>query len=163
MPLEVIERPAFTVVGMNIRTKNMSPEIPALWPKFVARIGEIENPAEPRVSYGVMRLPLPSGMQALDYMAAVSVKPGGRVPGGMEALTIPAGMYTACRYPLAELGKGFGEIFNRLLPQSDYAQVPGPWFERYDESFDPHDPRSLVEICLPLRSRASGKAGGMTA
>jgi AraC family transcriptional regulator len=154
MPLEVIERPAITVVGMNIRTRNMSPEIPALWPKFVARIDEIGNPAEPRVSYGVMRAP--AGMQALDYMAAVSVKPGGRVPDGMEALTIPAGTYTACRYPLAELGKGFGEIFNRLLPQSEYVQVTGPWFERYDEAFDARDPRSLVEICLPLRSRARG-------
>ncbi len=152
MPLDVIERPAITVVGMNIRTKNMSPEIPALWPKFVVRIDEVENPAEPRVSYGVMRQP--GGVQALDYMAAVSVKPGGRVPDGMEALTIPAGMYTACRYPLAELGKGFGEIFNRLLPQSDYVQVPGPWFERYDEWFDARNPRSLVEICLPLGRRA---------
>ena len=154
MTLEVIERPAITVIGMNIRTKPMSPEIPALWPRFVARIGEIEKLAEPRVSYGVMRVP--AGMQALDYMAAVAVKPGGRIPGGMESLSIPAGTYTACRYPLSELARGFGELFDRLLPESDYVQIPGPSFERYDESFDPQNPGSLVEICFPVRSRAKG-------
>ena len=155
MTLQVIERPAITVIGLNIRTKPMSPEIPALWPKFVARIDEIENTAEPRVSYGVMRMP--AGMQALDYMAAVSVRPGGRVPAGMESITIPAGMYTACRYPLSGLPAGFGELFNRLLPESDYEQISGPHFERYDESFDPRNPGSLVEICIPVRSRARSR------
>ena len=89
MTLEVIERPAITVVGMNIRTRAMS----------------------------------------------------------------PAGTCTTCRYPLSGLGKGFGELFNRLLPQSGYVQTPGPTFERYDESFDARDPGSLVEICLPVRRR----------
>lgn len=154
MTLEVIERTAIVVVGMNIRTRPMSPEIPALWPKFVARIDEIENPAEPRVSYGVMRNP--AAMQVLEYMAAVSVTSADRVPEGMESLTIPAGMYSTCRYPLSGLGKGLGEFFNRLLPQSDYVQIPGPSFERYDESFDVRNPDSLVEVCFPVRSRARG-------
>ena len=52
--MKIIDRPALTVVGLQIRTTPMSPDIPALWPRFVARIPEIEPVLEPRVSYGVM-------------------------------------------------------------------------------------------------------------
>ncbi len=81
MTIKTIERPALNVVGLAIRTKPMSPDIPALWPVFVARIAEIANAAEPRVSYGVMR----HEPDALYYMAAVSVSKAGAEPKGMEA------------------------------------------------------------------------------
>jgi AraC family transcriptional regulator len=148
MTIKTIERPAVTVVGMAIRTQPMSPEIPALWPRFVARIEEIPNIAEPRVSYGVMR----SEPNTLNYMAAVSVHAATGVPQGMESLVIPAGTYATFRYPLSGLGKGFGEIFNQLLPASGFVAIAGaPLFERYDEAFDPGNPASTVEICIPVR------------
>ncbi len=49
--------------------------------------------------------------------------------------------------------EGFGEIFDQLLPASQFVQADGPFFERYDEAFDPGNPHSLVEICLPVRQR----------
>ena len=72
----------------------------------------------------------------------------------MQSLVLAAGTYAAFRYPLSGLGKGFGDIFNRLLPASDYEQAAGPYFERYDEDFDPGKPDSIVEIYLPVRERA---------
>ena len=115
--INVLERPALTVVGLAIQTQPMSAEIPALWPKFVARIGEIPAATEPRVSYGVMQYrqgaPAP-----VFYMAAV---------------------------------------FNRLLPSPEYQQAAGPYFERYDEEFDPGNPASIVEIYLPVRARTPGR------
>jgi len=151
MTLKIIERQAITMVGLAIRTKPMSPEIPALWPRFVARIDEIASPAEPRVSYGVMR----DEGDTLHYMAAVSVSASGPVPAGMESQVIPAGTYASFHYPLSGLGEGFGEIFGRLLPASDYVQVPGrPLFERYDEAFDPGNPGSLVQIGIPVRRKS---------
>lgn len=152
MTIKIVDRPALTVVGMQIRTKPMSPEIPALWPKFVARIDEIANAAEPNVSYGVMSFEAGQSPTLL-YMAAVSVSAVGDFPAAMRSFTIPAGHYAAFRYPLSGLSKGFGEIFNRLLPASDYLQIPGPYFERYDEAFCPDDAASEVEICLPVRRR----------
>lgn len=149
MALEIVERPAATVIGINIRTRPRSPEIVALWPKFVARIAEIHGQTEPPVTYGVMR----SQADALQYMAGVAVRAGERAPPGMESVGLPAGRYAVFRYPLSRLGEGFGEIFGRLLPSSDYAQAPGPLFERYGASFDPHDPQSIVEIYLPVRHR----------
>jgi AraC family transcriptional regulator len=151
--IQVLERPALTVVGVAIQTQPMSPEIPALWPKFVARIPEIRNPAEPRVSYGVMQYREGAG-QPLFYMAAVSVSPADAIPAGMQSLVLAAGTWAVFRYPLSDLGRGFGEIFDRLLPASDFQQAPGPYYERYDEAFDPGDPGSIVEIYLPVHERA---------
>jgi AraC family transcriptional regulator len=149
MTLKIIQRPATHVIGLNIRTKPLSPEIPALWPKFVARIPEIQQQSEPRVTYGVMR----EEPENLLYMAAVSVSPAAPVPDGMESLAIPAATYALFSYPLSGLGKGFGEIFNRLLPASDYAPTAGISLERYGESFDPHNSESAVEIYIPVRRK----------
>lgn len=150
MTLKIVERPAFTVVGMEIVTRPKSPDIPGLWPRFVARIDEIRDMREPKVSYGVMWNG--ESMDVLHYLAAVSVAKPARVPQGMTMLALPAGTYATFSYPLSGLAQGFGEIFDRLLPQSGHRHAPAPFFERYDEAFDPGDPASLVEICLPIRS-----------
>ena len=149
MSLEIVHRPAFTVTGMSIRTKPLSPDIPALWPKFVAREAEIERKLEPAVTYGVMRHEWPD---ALFYMASVAVPSGASAPAGMESRDVAAGSYARFQYPLARLGEGFGEIFNRRLPSSRYEQAPGYLLERYDESFDPGNRNSIVEIFIPVRA-----------
>jgi AraC family transcriptional regulator len=149
MTLKIVDRPALAVVGMEIVTKPMSPDIPSLWPKFAPRIDDIQDTREPKVSYGVMWHA--ESMNVLHYMAAVSVAKPGRVPHGMTLMILPAGSYASFSYPLSGLAKGFGEIFNRLLPSSGFVQSPGPYFERYDEAFDPHNPGSMVEVCLPVR------------
>ena len=149
MTLKIDDRPALTVVGMEIATMPRSAAIAALWPKFVARIGDIQDSPEPNVSYGVM-WPGES-MGVLHYMAAVSVTRPKRVPRGMTLLMLPAGKYASFRYPSSELAKGCAEIFTRLLRESGYEQTPGPFFERYDEAFNPANPDALVEICLPVR------------
>jgi AraC family transcriptional regulator len=154
--IEVLERPAITVVGLAIHTQPRSAEIPALWPKFVARIPEITELAEPRVTYGVMQF-REGAAAPLFYMAAVAVSSNDRVPSGMESRVLAAGSYALFRYPLSGLCAGFGEIFNRLLPSSDYQQAAGPHFERYDEAFDPADPGSLVQIYLPVRERTAAR------
>jgi predicted transcriptional regulator YdeE len=70
----------------------------------------------------------------------------------MESHAVPAGSYARFKYPLARLSEGFGEIFNRLLPSSGYVQAPGFLLERYDESFNPADKNSLVEILIPVHA-----------
>ena len=146
MNVKTEQKAAMTIVGLNIRTKPLAPDIPALWPKFVARIPEIENPAEPHVAYGVMR-PFPDGLL---YMAGVSVSKPGRIPNGMESVTIPAGTYAVFSYPISQLGKGFGEIYNKLLPASGLRVVPGPSLEHYGADFKAHDPNAPVGIWIPV-------------
>ncbi|MEO6279735.1 GyrI-like domain-containing protein [Roseateles sp.] len=150
MTLNIVDRPAVTVVGLQIRTLPRSPQIPALWPRFVARIGEIAHPAEAQVSYGVMQ----SVDGALEYMAGIAVTSAAAVPPGMTVQQLPAGAYACFSYPLSGLGAGFSEIYERLLPESGYVQRPGPSFERYGPDFCPDEPASLVEIWLPVAPKA---------
>ena len=147
--IRIVERPSFVVVGQEIATKPQSPEIPALWFGFAPRIVEIDHRAEPNVSYGVMWHD-GNPMSVLHYLAAVSVGSPGGLPAGMVSRDVPAGTYASFSYPLSGLGKGWAEIFRSLLPKSGYVQVTGPYFERYDEAFDPATPDSRVEICLPV-------------
>ena len=74
----------------------------------------------------------------------------GTTSSDLASLTLPAGQYASFSYPLSGLKEGFCEIFTRLLPESGYIQAPGPYFERYDEKFDPADAGSRVQICLPV-------------
>lgn len=150
MSLTLVERTPLTVIGLQISTLPMSPDIPALWPRFVARMDELTDAAEPGVSYGIMQ----GGAQQLDYMAALSVTAAQVLPPGMTRRVLPGGTYARFSYPLSGLAAGFAEIYERLLPASGWVQRPGPCFERYDENFCPDRPESAVEIWLPVAPRA---------
>ncbi|WP_457390205.1 GyrI-like domain-containing protein [Roseateles sp. P5_E1] len=153
MPLQIIDRPAVTVVGLQIRTTPMSPDIPALWPRFVARIPEITPATEAKTTYGVMHNQSNAGF---DYLACVAVEPSAAVPAGMTKLTLPAGRYAFFSFPFSKLGEGFGDIFERQLPASAYVQAAGPLFERYGPDFCPDEPGSPVEVFVPVAPKAKG-------
>jgi AraC family transcriptional regulator len=152
MAIEIVERPAFVVVGMSIMTLPKSPDIPELWQKFVPHMDEIPGRTEPDVTYGFMQH---QSSDALFYMSAVAVAPPGRAPAGMEIRNVPGGAYARFHYPLSRLGEGFNEIFGHLLPSSGHAQGDGPMLERYGESFCPDDANSIVEILIPLKGRGA--------
>jgi AraC family transcriptional regulator len=152
MKLNLVERPPLTVIGLQIHATPMSPAIPALWPQFVARIPEIAQATEGRVTYGVMQN-VAGGMAGFDYLAAIAVADSAPVPPGMTRCVLPAGTYAVFRFPLSGLGAGFGDIFERLLPASGWVQGPGPYFERYGEDFCPDDASSPVEVWMPVATR----------
>lgn len=153
MEPKIVTRSRLEVVGMQISTTPMSPEIPALWPRFVDRMPEIEPILEPQVSYGVMQM-LPGDPERLNYLAAVSVPSAVSVPEGMTAQTLPAGQYAVFEFALSDIGSAFGFIFGTWLPSSGFMQAESPLFERYNENFDPGNPKSLVEAHIPVRTRA---------
>jgi len=153
MPLQIIDRPAVTVVGLQIRTTPMSPDISALWPRFVARIPEIAPATEAKTTYGVMHNQSDGGF---DYLACVAVELSAAVPAGMTKLTLPAGRYAFFSFPFSKLGEGFGDIFERQLPASAYVQAAGPLFERYGPDFCPDEPASPVEVFVPVAPKAKG-------
>jgi len=152
MEPKFVTRSPLQVVGMQIITTPMSPEIPALWPRFDDRLPEIEPLLEPQVSYGVMQM-LPGEPERLRYLAAVSVPSGVSVPEGMTAQTLPAGQYAVFEFALSDIGSAFGFILGKWLPSSGFMHADSPLFERYNEAFDPGNPKSLVEAYIPLRPR----------
>ncbi|MCE4555291.1 GyrI-like domain-containing protein [Roseateles cellulosilyticus] len=152
------------VVGMQIETKPMSPQIPELWSRFVQREHEISGVLDPRVTYGVMQIEV-GGSGALRYLAGLSVTDQTAfVPAGMSAVTIPAGQYAVFEFPLSDIGSSFDFIFNNWLPSSRYTQAGSPLFERYGADFDPTVPSSRMEAYIPVASslndaQLAGQAG----
>ena len=130
--IKTLDRPEMTLVGMNIHTRPMSPDIPALWPKFVARIGEIENPSEPRVSYGVMRHAA-SATEGLSYMAAVAAGPVYRLLGARDLGT--SDDYNKEKMPAVNVSMLDGQLGWRQH-DGGHTDAPSwkyfiPWAERF--------------------------------
>ena len=150
MKHRIVTHTPFAVLGLQIATQPMSPEIPALWSRFVQREHEISRFAVPDVTYGVMQSG-PGGMGDLRYLAglAVAVQPE-PLPAGMTVVAIPAGQYAVFEFPLSGIGPAFDFIFNTWLPASDYLVAQSPLFERYGKDFDPSAPSSVVEAHIPV-------------
>ncbi|CAN5533466.1 hypothetical protein BH10CHL1_BH10CHL1_35680 [soil metagenome] len=153
MQPQFVTKPAFTVVGMRIHTKPMTPEIPQLWQQFGPRMGELLHLAEPGVSYGLMdHFHQMTG--ELDYMAGEAVTEVGDLPVGMTSWEVPTNSYARFETTLATIGQTFGYIYNDWLPTSGYQHATAPYFECYGETFDPADPTSKFSIYIPVQKNA---------
>jgi len=152
MQPQFISKPAFTVVGMQIRTTPMNPEIPQLWDRFAPRIEEVEGIVEPHVSYGLMgRYDEKMGF---DYMAGVAAEQTSVLPAGMTTWEIPAHTYAVFEATLPTLGEVFGHIYNNWLADSGYRPSTDVCFECYGESFNPQDPNSKMSVYIPVQTKA---------
>ena len=145
----LVTKPAFTVVGIRIRVKAMSPDIPALWGRFVPRIAEIRNPAEPDVAYGLMAN-FDEATRMLDYMAGISVTTAAEIPDGMEAWEVPAATCAVFDTNLATIHETYSKIDGEWFPNSGYSLAPGVAFERYDETFKPDAGATNFSIHIPV-------------
>ena len=146
----IVAQPALRLVGLQILTRPMSPEIPALWPRFVARLPDIAAPAEPGVTFGVMQ----SAGDNLIYLAGVQVANGVPPPRDMSQLAVPAGDYAVFEFPFGELTQAYPFIFDTWLPGSAYVQDARPLLERYGADFRPNLPASRMQVRVPVRPRA---------
>ena len=147
---KLITKPSFTVVGLLLHTQPMSPEIPALWDRFVPRIGEIQHPTEGHVSYGLMgHFDQSTGM--FDFMAGNPVTRVAQLPVGMTQWDITTNTYVALETTLPKIGEAFDYVYRTWLPSSDYQAVDAPSFERYGEAFSPENP--VVDIYVPVNKK----------
>ena len=154
MEPKIVPQPPLRLVGLQIRTRPMSAEIPALWPRFVARIAEIAPVAEPRVTYGAMQTPA-GAPDALLFLAAVPVAPDAPVPAGMTALDVPAGDHAVFEFAFKDIASAYPFIFQTWLPASGLAQAATPLLERYGAGFDPANPMSPMQVRVPVRPRGA--------
>jgi AraC family transcriptional regulator len=145
-----LKQPALRLVGLQILTRPMSPEIPALWPRLVARLAEIAAPAEPGVTFGAMQ----SAGENLIYLAGVEVAGNAAAPVEMSQLVVPAGDYAVFEFPFGDIGQAYPLIFGTWLPRSGYVQDARPLLERYGTDFCPDEPASPVQVRVPVRPRA---------
>lgn len=149
MEPRIVERSAFTVIGMKVRGKNEHGEIPKLWETLGPRVHEIKNMLENGVAYGISAN-MDENSGEFDYVAGFEVSSPRDIPEGMVRFDVPRGRYAIFRTTLPRIGETFTQAYQTWLPQSGYQPTGGPELELYDEAFDPQDPDSEFDLYIPV-------------
>lgn len=155
MEPRIVTKPAFKAVGLAGQfAADATDGIPALWERFGAYDGEIENPL------GSHYLGLCFGGQDddLTYVAAREVTDLEKLPDGLVGHEVEAQTYAVFTIGLTEdepigkqMGRAHRHIWDNWLPSSDYAFAEAPDFEHYDERFDPATKTGEIDIYIPVR------------
>jgi AraC family transcriptional regulator len=156
MEPRIVEKDAFTLVGMIYFGDNANGEIPKLWGEFNRKAGQIPNQAGGG-AYGFCFTPEGAPTPNFWYMAALPVSQVGEVPSDMVVKPIPAHTYAVFthRGSVASLGETYARAYQTWLPNSEYELAAAFDFELYDERFAPQDEaHSELDIYLPVRRKA---------
>lgn len=94
-------------------------------------------------------------IREFEKWAVVEVTDFESVPEGMEALTIPGGLYAVFHHvgPASAGPRTFQYIFGTWLPGSDYVLDTRPHFEVLGEKYKNEDPASEEDIWIPIRQK----------
>jgi AraC family transcriptional regulator len=149
MEPKIINRTAFTVVGMHVHGKNEQNEIPRLWQVLGPRVEEIKNMVPASPAYGISAN-MDTATGEFDYVAGFEVSSVEGIPEGMVSWTIPGGKYAVFTCTLPTLGDTFRHAYQTWMPQAGYRPAGSPEFEVYDEHFDPQVPESEFEVYIPI-------------
>ena len=150
MEPRIVDKLAFTVVGMKCRGTIENNQIPGLWQEFGPRMAEIKGVVSPNVAYGVT-LGMDEKSGEFDYVAGMAVTSADDVPDGMVSCEVPEQKYAVFTGTLPTVGQTYQYIYHDWLPQSGYQRTVGPEFELYDENFDPADDSSQMDIYIPIQ------------
>jgi AraC family transcriptional regulator len=145
-----VDRPAFTVIGMIVHSKNENNEIPRLWEALNPRVCEIKGRVGENAAYGISAN-MDENTGAFDYIAGFEVSSSEGIPKGMIRFEVPGGKYAVFRTTLPRLGETFMYAYRTWAPQSSYQLAGSPDFEVYDEAFDPRDPNSEFDVYIPIK------------
>ncbi len=146
MQPKIVNKPAFTVVGMVYDGKNENNEIAELWNQFAPNISEIRDISG--ASYGICNPAREDG--SFRYLAGMEVSSAESTPPGMESWDVPAQQYAVFPCTLPTIGETYKYAFESWLPGSGYTYVQAPDFEFYDDDFDPQVPDSRLYIYIPI-------------
>jgi AraC family transcriptional regulator len=152
MQPKIVNRPAFTVVGLKYHGDNHHNEIPQLWGTFGPHIHEIRHLVHPEVFYGVMGNYVDATGE-FDYVAAREVSDATEVAKGMTVVNIPARTYAVFPCTLNTMRQTFAMIDSTWLPTSGYQRLDGPEFELYDESFEAGNDNSPMFLYVPVEAK----------
>lgn len=94
------------------------------------------------------------GREFIKY-AMVEVEDFDLIPNGMEAFTLPGGLYVVFTYKglPSEGAKAFQYIFDEWIPNSNYVVDSRPHFELLGEKYNNNSPASEEDIWIPIRKK----------
>ncbi|MGA0555966.1 GyrI-like domain-containing protein [Larkinella sp. VNQ87] len=150
--------PETKLVGQHLRMSLANDRTGELWRNFMPRRKEIPNPVtRDLISLQVYDQPLTYAdfgpTTGFEKWALVEVGDFETIPDGMEAFTLPRGLYAVFHYQgLANaFAATFHYIFGTWLPNSAYALDHRPHFEVLGEKYKNNDPSSEEEIWVPVK------------
>jgi AraC family transcriptional regulator len=146
----IVSHPELLLVGFTQRYRaGANAGIPSQWSRFAPHIGHIEGEV-PGVAYGVVY-----GVDAdndFDYLCGVEVRGVAKPSEGLVVLSVPAHTYAVFEHGghVSTIQATFSAIWERGLIEAGVRAAAAPVLERYDERFDPHTGRGIVEIWVPI-------------
>ncbi len=155
---EIKFSPGKKLVGKKLRMTLSDNKTGELWRSFMSQKREISNslnrdlyslqvydPSMDFVKFDVNK--------AFEKWAAVEVPDFNEIPSGMEAFTLPCGLYAVFVYRGAASSAEhfFRNIFEKWLPASGYQPDIRPHFEILGDKYKNDDPDSEEEIWIPVR------------
>ena len=146
-------RGAFHAVGFRGRFDHTNANlIPALWTRLGPRL---PVPGGRRETLGLC-IPLESGSDAFDYMAAVELEPGKPAPDGLDQAEVPAQAYAVWRLTITgealhpQMQAAVRDIWGRQLRGGELKPSGGINFELYPPYFDQAKAGQTVEFWIPV-------------
>lgn len=155
---EFITQPGKSFIGMKTRFQdresaknNISENISPLWTAFMARAGEIRNPASGPY-YGLVQ-PTGDAGNYLDYYAVVGASKFTEIPEGMVCINIPAATY-ACFIHKGDarlVDDTVNYIYSNWLLRSGKNHTYGADMEIYDDDYIANSEQSIMRYAIPVR------------
>ncbi len=152
MQPEFRDRPAFQVMGVQVRANPTTADYGDLWGRqFASRVAEIRPFAVDDAGYGVYFCTGQEG--EMEILAGMAVQNVPEVPAGLVLREVPAAREAVFTTTMAQLGPTWGRIYGEWLPASEY--------ERDDasadyERFPPGCDQGTVPLTIhvPVRRKA---------
>jgi AraC family transcriptional regulator len=143
-----------TLAGMHVTMSLAANRTGELWQRFMPRRKEITNTVSTDL-YSLAVYPWPVDFtdprREFEKWAAVEVTDFDALPDGMEALTLPGGLYAVFHYKGSSADIGvFQYIFGTWLPASPYRLDDRPHFEVLGSKYRNNDPESEEDIWIPV-------------
>jgi len=123
--------------------------IPSQWQRFALHVGL--TPSEvPGTTYGVGLNFDDEG--SFEYLTGVEVGHFGDLPEGFASIRLPPRKYAVFTHHghVAAIPNSMKEIWTSWLPKSGHQIADAPFFERYDQRFNPVTGEGEIELWAPL-------------
>lgn len=156
-----IEIPGETkLVGIRTNMSFVHNKTAMLWQRLMPKRKEITNSVGTEL-YSVEVFNDPMFFKNFDPIrefekwAAVKVKDFDSVPGDMEKLVIPSGMYVVFLYKgkPSEGQQTYQYIYSQWIPGSEYVLDNRPHFALMGEKYKGEHPESEEELWIPIRKK----------